>query len=406
MVGHVGQHLRKCSNCAKDCPPHAFTRSQIRKRGKRARCRACTASPAVDEAGRMDAQRKAQSQRPWASMRTSSKLVSEEADHGESRLSEKLKMCLREGELGKGKGRVPSPTSVAEHPAMEASKSSNSGPVLSKEESDRYSRKCTALLHSLYREGNGRGDSAKEAVVEILMQYEGRENVLWEKLVAYEDKLKSKASTPASRCDGSRSRKRERQWEKKPVDSADPNCDRCDGEHESTKCPFYKKPRGNHPDEQRSRGLGMASAGGNHFVPFRQARVRQQPGDGSCLYHSMCFGLRQRCRSARALRKELATWVRSNQHHIISNTKLSEWIRWDSGKNVHAYAAQMMRGSWGGAIEMVACSKLYNCNIHVYQAHRGKRAYKRISCFNSSRARHTVNVLYQGGVHYDALIIK
>ena len=39
----------------------------------------------------------------------------------------------------------------------------------------------------------------------------------------------------------------------------------------------------------------------------------------------------------------------------------------------------------------------------LYQA--CSRGFKRISCFDVDGARKTVTVIYQGGVHYDALVI-
>lgn len=66
-------------------------------------------------------------------------------------------------------------------------------------------------------------------------------------------------------------------------------CDKCDGKHETNQCPFYKTKRGNHPDEQRN----GSKLGGVSSLPgqtLRSARVIRQPGDGSCLFHSMSYG--------------------------------------------------------------------------------------------------------------------
>ncbi len=93
-------------------------------------------------------------------------------------------------------------------------------------------------------------------------------------------------------------------------------CDKCDGPHATDSCPHYKKKREDHPDGSNppspvpcSRQLAtsssdrhcaawrhfgrkpkdMGSDGGNFIVA--NARVIRQPGDGSCLFHSLAHGL-------------------------------------------------------------------------------------------------------------------
>jgi hypothetical protein len=63
-------------------------------------------------------------------------------------------------------------------------------------------------------------------------------------------------------------------------------CDKCDGKHATDACPYYPKTRETHPDAQRSsKHLGGASSlPGAHL---RTAKVVRQPGDGSCLFHSI-----------------------------------------------------------------------------------------------------------------------
>jgi hypothetical protein len=64
----------------------------------------------------------------------------------------------------------------------------------------------------------------------------------------------------------------------------------------------------------------------------------------------------------------------------------------------------MSRGSWGGGIEMACTAIMKKCNIHVYEKHLG--SFKRISAFDypdNPEQKKVVRVLYQGGVHYDAL---
>ena len=53
-------------------------------------------------------------------------------------------------------------------------------------------------------------------------------------------------------------------------------------------------------------------------------------------------------------------------------------VKYDSGASAGEYAKMMSYGSrWGGAIEMAACTRLFNVNVHVYS--RTSRGYTRIS---------------------------
>ena len=341
--------LRRCHTCLQSCPREAFTRSQIRKRGKRARCKSCTSSsnrPTIQGKSAIPASstdRDANSRLPRSDVylrESRSNAAGEKSPVSEVSTIEgnavkapgsdekrlEVKMTGLVNPAKKPESRVPSPTSVAEHPSVVSCGSPGESAAVSSEEMEYYGRKCTGLLFKLYREEKDSDEAARAAAIKFMAEHEGREKDLWEKLVQHEEKMKTERQslTPLltkkqNDCNDNVSHTRSEEkptirgkigMKRKRVEVAtDLNCDRCDGAHESTKCPYYKKPRGNHPDEQRRRkGQGLASAGGNYFIPFHRARVRHQPGDGSCLYHSMCFGLRRRCRSAHSLRKELGTF--------------------------------------------------------------------------------------------------
>lgn len=67
-------------------------------------------------------------------------------------------------------------------------------------------------------------------------------------------------------------------------------CDKCDGKHETSQCPHYKTKRGSHPDEQKNFYLKLGGVSSLPGQTLRSARVVRQPGDGSCLFHSMSHG--------------------------------------------------------------------------------------------------------------------
>ncbi|CAE8674629.1 unnamed protein product, partial [Polarella glacialis] len=71
-------------------------------------------------------------------------------------------------------------------------------------------------------------------------------------------------------------------------------CDKCDGPHDAEDCPHFKKVRDDHKDAWAKYGsvAGQEAegdlAGGEELV-LRSARVFRQPGDGSCLFHSLAY---------------------------------------------------------------------------------------------------------------------
>jgi len=198
-------------------------------------------------------------------------------------------------------------------------------------------------------------------------------------------------------------------------DSNDTNCDKCDSKlHRTETCPHFKKGRDKHMDAQRGKPRSIGADG--KIVFLKSAKVVTMPGDGSCLFHSLAHGLRSG-QSARMLRKEIADFILRNPQLEIAETPLKDWIHWDSGRSVASYARQMAVRGWGGGIECAACSRLCRVNVHIYEK-VGKRRYsqngngveyKRISCFNlpgpEGKTAKTINVLYCGGVHYNALEI-
>lgn len=190
----------------------------------------------------------------------------------------------------------------------------------------------------------------------------------------------------------------------KAVDEEPPKklcCDRCDGPHETDKCPHFTKPREKHADAWSSYGKANRGDRGNEPVTIvRNARVVTQPADGSCLFHSLSYGLSDRS-SASSLRREICGYIERNPDEIIADTSLRDWIRYDSGGTVNTYASKMSSGVWGGGIEMAALTKMKNVNVHVYE--KCEDGFKRISAFQSPGASKTVSVLYQGRMHYDAI---
>jgi hypothetical protein len=134
-------------------------------------------------------------------------------------------------------------------------------------------------------------------------------------------------------------------------------CDACDGPHLTADCPLYKgKAREKHKDGQKGKPKEIGSGTGGNFVLSKAKEVRMPP-DGSCLFHSLCYGLG--LSSAPSLRKEIANFIAKNPDLEIAGDPLKDWIAWDGGGSVSSYTRKMAspNGPWGGGIEMAACSR-------------------------------------------------
>ncbi len=139
---------------------------------------------------------------------------------------------------------------------------------------------------------------------------------------------------------------------------------------------------------------------------LRQARVVRQPGDGSCLFHSLAFGLADGSTAA-SLRRQIADFIEANQELTIADSPLKDWVSWDADLTVPQYCRRMRGGGeWGGGIEMAAAAHLRGVSVLVYEPERGGHEFRRIGTFEPPAAPSPpkkVRIVYQGGVHYDAL---
>lgn len=195
-------------------------------------------------------------------------------------------------------------------------------------------------------------------------------------------------------------------------------CDKCDGPHATSKCPYFNgKVRENHKDafqayirlkKQKKLGTDNKTASRADILENVRGKVIGQPGDGSCLFHSLSYGLGGGM-TAPVLRRQIEDYISAHPDEDLNGTAIKEWVEWDSGNTVIAYTG-MMRNSrnWGGAIEIAVCAHMKGVQIDVYERNRNG-LFKRISSFKPSTGHKTsnskINILYGGRCHYDALII-
>eukprot|EP00930_Biecheleria_cincta_P031591 TRINITY_DN21929_c0_g1_i1.p1 TRINITY_DN21929_c0_g1~~TRINITY_DN21929_c0_g1_i1.p1 ORF type:complete len:381 (+),score=65.05 TRINITY_DN21929_c0_g1_i1:90-1232(+) len=133
--------------------------------------------------------------------------------------------------------------------------------------------------------------------------------------------------------------------------------------------------------------------------------VIKQPEDGSCLFHSIAYGLKDGT-SGEELRKQVAEVIEDEPSLKIANTSVGEWVTMSTGKSHSSHARELYRGDiWGGALELAVAAKIRGVNIHVFEQCAG--GFHCITAFNEPTARHTVNVVYRTEPcrHYDALCL-
>jgi len=195
-------------------------------------------------------------------------------------------------------------------------------------------------------------------------------------------------------------------------------CDRCDEAHETSRCPHFKQDREKHTDAWQSYSGSAPGRTGRRCdaprsLPRQAYDVRRMPGDGSCLFHSLAFGLQALGfrHDNRSIRNEVSRFIADNPNFEITGTPLRCWVDWDSRMTVESYAARLSAGSfWGGAIEMAACAQIFLVDIVVYEADYRSGGVLRISDFlvdaKGASPRGTVMVLYSGRSHYDALQLR
>jgi len=102
-----------------------------------------------------------------------------------------------------------------------------------------------------------------------------------------------------------------------------------------------------------------------HFLSHFDAVVAKQPANGSCLFHSLSYGLNTG-KSARELRREICKFLMHNADMEIAGVPLKEWVKLESGKSLSRYVSSLARGAWGGAIELEAFVKLYPVDVCIF----------------------------------------
>ena len=167
-------------------------------------------------------------------------------------------------------------------------------------------------------------------------------------------------------------------------------CDRCDGDHATDACPHFQRARDQHPDAQP---LEAALRPSSEERPLRcRAKRVRQPGDGSCLFHSLCAAvvltyhatLRGGIKTASSLRSVLLQWlVAYAATTVYAGGVILHYIQQELAQplSAAAYRARMKPSTaYGGAIEIIAFVFTQHYAVWVWVA-AGAGVYRRISVF-------------------------
>lgn len=194
-------------------------------------------------------------------------------------------------------------------------------------------------------------------------------------------------------------------------------CDKCDGPHATDACPHFRKDRDTHKDAW-AHYSGAAAAGKAHLkaresvapraLPRGSANVVRMPGDGSCLFHSIAYGLGSfgHHEDGYSVRSRVSNFIAQKPDFEISGTPLRSWVDWDSNQTISSYVNRLSSGGfWGGGVEMAAAAQIFGVDVAVYEQDYYDGGFRRISDFLSdARPSGAVLLVYSGRAHYDALV--
>lgn len=132
-----------------------------------------------------------------------------------------------------------------------------------------------------------------------------------------------------------------------------------------------------------------------------------QPEDGSCLFHSIAFGIGDGC-DAKTLRRDIAEFIATKSKSSVAGEPIEEWISMSAGTSPRTYAKDLLQPyTWGSALEIAVAAKIKRVNINVYQSCSSGK-FKLTTEFTEPSAAGTVDVVYRTtpSKHYDALCHK
>ncbi|EOD37863.1 hypothetical protein EMIHUDRAFT_460476 [Emiliania huxleyi CCMP1516] len=174
------------------------------------------------------------------------------------------------------------------------------------------------------------------------------------------------------------------------------------------------QPRGKHPDAQLQ-GPRRNLSPDVEAVVRRGTLVAQTP-DGSCLFNSFAYCEQQDAgwlfgaATPASIRRQCAEWLQEHGNYVHNGLRIAKWIEHECGQqlSVKDYALQMQRCRgrvcWGGALEILAYSRLRSVNVAVWIPTDGRpKHFTLTSRFEVTGALTTVNLCRSQRMHYDVV---
>ena len=261
-----------------------------------------------------------------------------------------------------------------------------------------------AVQEATHQKPSTQGTGYKESYEEINVDEEESKNEAQEKEERDPLEVLLQQLTPQS-SQSEREKKREKEKEEHEAEDREerkPKCEKCDGDHTTEGCPYYARPREEHPDAWANLGH-QTSENEEDRTLSEGVKVIGQEGDGDCLFHALAHIARSNgihCGEGCELRQELANEVGRQDE---KGDLLAQWAMEMEGMNKEEYKQRMQKGMYGGSWEIKVFAEKYGIGIEVYTKHKGK--YQLIFQANEEQTKKG-KLLFTGQgelAHYDVL---
>jgi len=120
----------------------------------------------------------------------------------------------------------------------------------------------------------------------------------------------------------------------------------------------------------------------------------------SCLFISIGRLVNE---SPNNVRQSVCNYMDENLDTLYQGMQIKDWIQWQTNSTPTQYISRMRNSStWGGAMEIAMCTRIYKVDIHVYAAYNQK---KRLAEFVWDETRTACIQLHISwtGAHYEPL---
>ncbi len=164
---------------------------------------------------------------------------------------------------------------------------------------------------------------------------------------------------------------------------------KCAQAHATASCPFFNCiDRSTHHDAQYDDRYWKENRAKQGNAVLQDGDVVKQPGDGSCVFHSLASGLSRLgiVLTGKQLRNEVAVWMPAHVTTVLVGSTLEDWILTDLKMSVAAHANDISNDAWGGSIEMVVVAYMFKSEIRVFErssSDGGANSFKLISRFDA-----------------------